>query len=405
MNLRRRHEASYVAFRERETATCIRRGSGFCRMRQIDLRARMRRVSTAPVPLITVALQRPHELAPCTLPQWEELIHQARRTNLLSRVAQSLTELSLLRSVPPAPRANLEAALVVAAAQVEAVEREVAFLRTALATVDVDLVLLKGAAYLIAGLPAARGRVFSDVDILVPFTKLAEVEAALMLHGWTTTHHNAYDQRYYRQWMHELPPLRHNARTTVLDVHHAILPVTARLKPESAKLLAASRPIGGDDRLRVLSPADMVLHSATHLFHNDDLSQGLRDLADLDSLLRHFGQEPGFWEELPSRATDLDLARPLYYGLRYASRFLGTPVPVEARRRADTGQPSRLSVRLMDALYDYALRPVAARDGGLVTPLSRRALYVRAHWLRMPPHLLAWHLSVKALRREEEPAK
>jgi len=27
---------------------------------------------------------------------------------------------------------------------------------------------------------------------------------------------------------------------------------------------------------------------------------------------------------------------------------------------------------------------------------------VRAHWLRMPPLLLAWHLSVKALRREEE---
>ena len=79
--------------------------------------------------------------------------------------------------------------------------------RKVLATVDVDLVLLKGAAYLMAGLPAARGRVFSDVDILVPVARLAEVENALMLHGWSTTHHNAYDQRYYRQWMHELPPL------------------------------------------------------------------------------------------------------------------------------------------------------------------------------------------------------
>ena len=58
----------------------------------------------------------------------------------------------------------------------------------------------------------------------------------------------------------------------------------------------------------------------------------------------------------------------------------------------------------MDALYDRALRPVAPSDAGSLTPLSRQALYVRAHWLRMPPLLLAWHLGVKALRREEKPA-
>ncbi len=291
-----------------------------------------------------------------------------------------------------------------ATAQTDAVEREVAFLGKALATVNVDLVLLKGAAYLIAGLPAARGRVFSDVDILVPHGKLPEVESALMLHGWSTTHHDAYDQRYYRQWMHEFPPMRHNTRRTILDVHHAILPLTARLKPNSAKLLAASRPIRGEHRLRVLCPVDMVLHSATHLFHNDDLRQGLRDLADLDSLFRHFGQQTGFWEELPRRAVELDLVRPLYYGLRYASRFLGTPVPVQAWHDADLGRPPRLAGRLMDMLYDRALRPVAPSDADLLTPLSRQALYVRAHWLRMPPLLLAWHLSVKALRRQQEPA-
>src|SRR5262249_46050478 len=148
----------------------------------------------------------------------------------------------LLPAVPPSPRRHLEASLVMAAAQTEAVEREVAYLREALAASNTDIVLLKGAAYLMAGLKAARGRVFSDVDILVPQAKLEEVENALNLHGWTSTHHDAYDQRYYRKWMHELPPLRHNARATVVDVHHAILPLTARRRPDSAKLLAAARP-------------------------------------------------------------------------------------------------------------------------------------------------------------------
>ena len=117
-------------------------------------------MSTPPVALVTAALRAPQETVAYTLRQWEELIHQARRANLLSRIAQSLGELRLLPRVPPAPRAHLDAALVMARAQTEAVQREVAFLRKALAKADVDLVLLKGAAYLIADLPAARGRVF-----------------------------------------------------------------------------------------------------------------------------------------------------------------------------------------------------------------------------------------------------
>jgi hypothetical protein len=65
---------------------------------------------------------------------------------------------------------------------------------------------------------------FSDVDVLVPRDRLADVEAALMLAGWASTNPSEYDQHYYRRWMHELPPLQHIRRQTVLDVHHAILP-------------------------------------------------------------------------------------------------------------------------------------------------------------------------------------
>jgi len=353
---------------------------------------------------VVAALRAPESLAAASAAHWEELIHQARRANLLSRIAHDLSDLGWLGRVPPGPRAHLDAALIVGAAQVEAVQREVAFLREALDPIGVDVVLLKGAAYLIAGLPAARGRVFSDVDILVPRQALPQVENALRLHGWIATHHNAYDERYYRKWMHELPPLLHATRRTALDVHHAILPVTARLKPDSAKFLAASIPIGDDPKLRVLSPTDMVLHSATHLFQNEDLTQGLRDLADLDGLLRHFGGRPEFWEALLGRAAELDLGRPLYYGLRYAARFLETPIPTQATLRSNAGGPAQILSRTMDLLYDGALQPISPRVGEVFTPLCRRALYVRAHWLRMPPHLLAWHLSVKAFRREEEPA-
>jgi 3-hydroxyacyl-CoA dehydrogenase len=56
----------------------------------------------------------------------------------------------------------------------------------------------------------------------------------------------------------------------------------------------------------------MVLHSATHLFFEGELRHGLRDLVDLDDLVRHFAaQDASFWQRLVARAFEMDLARPL----------------------------------------------------------------------------------------------
>lgn len=355
--------------------------------------------SVRPDPIV-VALGNATALLGSGLPQWETLVRQARGSNLLPRMAVAFDELGLLSQVPPEPRAHLVAARLLAQAQADAVRREITYIDRALAATGVPVVLLKGAAYLVAGLPAARGRIFSDIDILVPRSALAQVEAALMRSGWATAKTAPYDQRYYRQWMHELPPLKHISRQTVLDVHHAILPTTARLKPDSVKLLAASRPIAGEPRLSILAPVDMVLHSATHLFCNEDVGNGLRDLVDLDSLLRDFARDGSFWPGLAERAAELDLTRPLYYALRYAVRFLATPVPAGVLRAAEIGRPPSLLQGLMDGIFVRTLLPEPAGAAQGLIALARGALYLRAHWLRMPPPLLAYHLAIKAYQRE-----
>ncbi len=343
-----------------------------------------------------MALRDPERACLLSPAAWDLLVRQARSADLLARVAATLDERAVLDSVPQAPRAHLTAALTLARAQQDEVRREVAHVCCALESLGVPIILLKGAAYLLAGLPAALGRTFSDVDVLVPKDRLAEVEAALMLAGWATTHHSDYDQRYYRMWMHELPPLQHIRRQTILDVHHAILPDTARLKPSSRKLLDAAQALGGHAGLWVLAPPDMVLHSMAHLFHNEELSHGLRDLSDLDLLLRQFGTRPGFWEQLLRRAQELDLARPVYYGLHQAHAILGTPVPaaaLEGSRRFSPPWPLR---SVMERLWSHALRSPHRSTRQPLTATALFALYVRAHWLRMPPGLLARHLIVKA---------
>lgn len=342
--------------------------------------------------LVLQAFQQPDALTSLSIADWDLLLRQARQANLLARLHALLDERGLIEQVPPQPRAHLESSHIIAERHTQAVYWEVTLIRKALAKVGVPLILLKGAAYVMAKLPSARGRIFSDIDIMVPKDRLNEVEAALMLHGWAATHHDAYDQRYYRNWMHELPPMQHIQRSTVIDVHHAILPETAYVHPNPEKLRAASCALEGYDNLRIFAPVDMVLHSATHLFHEAELDNGLRDLVDIDSLLRHFSNRPSFWPDLVERAKELDLTRPLFYALRYSALILHTPIPADTMRAAEAGRPSRPTLAFMDALFSRALMPVHPSCSDRWTGVARRMLYVRANWLRMPPLMLARHL-------------
>jgi len=294
---------------------------------------------------------------------------------------------------------RLDSAHIVSESHDRRVRWEARQIRDALEHLNIPVILLKGAAYVLSELPAACGRLFYDIDIMVRKADLEVVEQALRRKGWISTHLDAYDQRYYRQWMHELPPLRHIKRKTVLDVHHTILPETARMSPDPGKLIAAAQPLDGQGCLKILAPTDMVLHSAAHLFHDGELEPGLRDLTDLDSLLRHFGRNQAFWAELVEHARELDLTRPLYYALRYTQSILGTPVPETVQQSARAGRPVWFAPALMDTVFTRALAPDHPSCDTLFTGLARWFLYVRAHYLRMPLHLLIPHLIRKAIKR------
>ncbi|HVE50699.1 MAG TPA: nucleotidyltransferase family protein [Casimicrobiaceae bacterium] len=351
---------------------------------------------------IGTALKNPSQLLALSLREWEAVIAQARSANLMAFLAMRLSDAGALDDVPIQPRTHFTSALTVEQAQRLSVLRELDHLRFALSSVKADIVLLKGAAYLLANLSMARGRMFTDIDILVPRAHLSEVEAALMLTGWATTHLDAYDQRYYREWMHELPPMRHVTRGTVVDVHHAIVPLTARWHPDSDKLLGAAIAVQSEPTFKVLAPIDMVLHSATHLFQNEELSQGLRDLVDIDALLNVFSSSPAFWRELVERAHELDLSRPLHHALRYASLILHSDVPADVLKSMARAGPARPVQALLDSLFMRGLQPADPDASGRLKPLALGLLYMRAHWLRMPPGLLMRHLAIKAVRREPD---
>lgn len=350
--------------------------------------------------MLAALLRNKDRIATLTEKDWDDLIPQARASGLLARLAVCARSLDDYVAMPQRPRHHLDAALILADKHRRDVIYELDRIRDIIGKRVGTIVLLKGAAYLAAGLPPSAGRTFNDIDILVPEENLAPAEALLRLAGWRNDDIHPYDDRYFRRWMHQIPPLTHGGRQSTVDVHHSIVPPTARIGAASAGLLMqriqrlADRP-----DFAVLAPEDMILHSATHLFNEGEFGRGLRDLSDFDLLLRHFGTCDQFWSKLVDRAVETGLARPLFYALRHASRLFGTPVPGATTKTLRRSAPTQPALWLMDWALAQALAPHHKSCSDSLTPVALFVLYVRAHYLRMPFPLLVVHLARKGFRR------
>ena len=332
---------------------------------------------------------------------WELLLGQARRTGLLARLAEHSLDCGWIDQVPAGPRHYLRVGLRLVERQKLAVLWEVNSIRRALGGLHTPVVLLKGAAYVLAQLPPARARLFSDIDLMVPRDRLVEVEAALFAAGWISAERDAYNQRYYRTWMHEIPPLKHVQRNTVLDLHHTISPPTSRFRVNSSTLFEQALPIAGSADLFTLGPADMVLHSAVHLFQEGEFGHGLRDLLDLDDLVKHFsGRDRAFWATLLARAQELELCVPLSHMLAHLERLFGTAPPTELQAEFAKVRPRWIPRKVMMVLLGAALRPNHPSCDTRFSDMARWMLYVRSHYIRMPAYLIVPHLLRKAYMRQ-----
>jgi hypothetical protein len=298
----------------------------------------------------------------------------------------------MLAAVPAQARNHLTAAHRLSVSRTRAMLWAMEWLPRTLNQPAYPLILLKGAAYLGQELPIAGGRLPSDLDILVPRARLTEVRFLLRAGGWCESPLDEHDRRYYLEWSHELPPMRHPAHAIELDVHHNILPPLARTHVDADLLLARLQPSKWP-AWQVLHPVDQVLHSAAHLFLDSELQDRVRDIVDLDGLLRHFGTEPAFWAELPARALQLGLTEPLALACHFTTRWMGTPIPPEVQAAVEAQGPSRARRAWLLPLMAAVLTPTEPDDRP--SPKQNAAallVLARHHRQRLPLRLLVPHL-------------
>ena len=321
---------------------------------------------------------------------WTALLCIAHAERLLPTLAHRVDGLA----IPESAKAILNNARLNAEAGRIRALWEIEMMRRALTPLEVPVVLLKGSAFLAAGLAAGQGRLVGDLDILVPRERLGEVEAVILEAGWEWLKVDAYDDHYYRTWMHELPPLIHRDRDAMIDIHHTILPLTARPKPDAAAMIADSVEIALG--LRMLCPKDMVIHAAAHLFADGDLSGGMRNLWDIRCLV-----EASPLDGLEAQARMHGLLSETERALRLSGVLFGYP------RHSSEGRNLMPTVEIRRWIPAFAgmtnnwdrlyLARLTARDGwGREThKLLRFAFYIRSHLIRMPFPLLVRHLFTK----------
>ncbi|MEX0299185.1 MAG: nucleotidyltransferase family protein [Kordiimonas sp.] len=255
----------------------------------------------------------------------------------------------------------------------------------------IEPILLKGASYVAKGLRAGAGRRVSDIDILVPEEELAETERLLLAAGWVFDEatDNEYDQNYYRKHMHELPPLRHNHRRTVIDVHHRILPRTSRIEVNTDAFIRAAKPIDGR-RLRAFNNIDRFLHSAIHTFSDGSFDTPARSLVELKYLLSDI--DPKDDEGLLERAHIVGAEQSLSLALWVLYELFDDDRAWELSKKFKVGTNFIVRWAISSKLRDVSNAKPA-----------KLALYIRSHYLRMPLPKLIWHIMTKGYRRLRKP--
>jgi hypothetical protein len=328
-----------------------------------------------------------------SLSVWAQIVRVLRYQQCLARFGWRLEQLGLSADLPEFVKNHIKNAELIAQKQNFQVQYEAALLQRLLKPLSAHVLFLKGAAYSLSDNDTVgRGRTYSDIDLLVDKTSLPLIEQELCLYGFFAEDLDEYDQKYYREWSHEIPPLRHSNRGTVLDIHHNLLPIVTGRAPDISLFFKHIQTTAAG--YTVFSPAAMFLHSTIHLILSEEIKHGFRDLTDLFLLLEQ-NQNNAFWQELLSLSVDSGFTTEFFLALRYIDKILGFAIPGEVTQKLAAYKPAGYKLTYLDFIFMRKLKPTHPCLANNSDLLADWLLLLRGHYLKMPIHILLKHLGRK----------
>jgi hypothetical protein len=205
---------------------------------------------------------------------------------------------------------------------------------SALQRAGIDVMVIKGLALIIGYYHDCSLRPMNDADLLVPYQQARAACRVLAQHGWRNEFENPrlIEQSFqYRHAAHLFDSLGRD-----LDLHWNLL--GHRLGPaiDEDFWAASGEAVLGGHRVRILNPADQLLHICAHGIGSPpirwvpDALAVLRSTPDLD------------WDRLRGQAQKRDLTLMIGGALEHVQRDFADQVPAEALRDLRSSRVSSL---------------------------------------------------------------
>lgn len=325
-----------------------------------------------------------------TLKQWQQLVLILRNQQLLACYSSKFKQASIFEEIPIQTQRHFLNADVLAENHKKQVFFEASELQRELADKSQYLIFLKGAGYTLSGAQVGDTRIYNDIDILADKGSIGDIEKRLCLLGWLSEELTEHDEKYYRKWAHEIPPLRHSKRGTIVDVHHNIVPIISGRHLDADKF--AINTVTTEDGFQVLSFAAMTLHSLIHLFFNEEVKKGYRDLIDLHTLITANNNKE-FWFDLIALAKQTSFGLELFLACRYTQKILQTEIPDFVQDEINQFRPWNITI--LDFVYEKTLKPNHPMCKTKFFALAEFVVLLRGHFQKMPLHILTYHLLYK----------
>lgn len=346
-----------------------------------------------PAPLIFRIFSSPEILKSLSESEWNELLFQAYRINQVARLYAFIKHEQLAELIPNSLLWHFTSARQVALAHRRDYTYTLNKLATHLSALKAEVILLKGSAYALSETQkVGDGRLFSDIDIFVPHKHLAGAEQILAWSGWQFDKQDEYDMDYYRQWMHELPPMTHPTLPMSLDVHHHIVPIISRTAFALEPLLASIRETS-ISRFKTLLPEAQLIHTAMHMLTNDDVTNITRDLLDF-YLNFSAHNNPEFSTVLVELAQSTQTQAHVYRALRLIRDLFDVPFD---KTLSDQIFDCKHGDKIVDHLYRQLILDKVNQPDPNKVAYQQSLLWLRAHYLKMPLSILIKHGVHKAM--------
>jgi hypothetical protein len=327
-----------------------------------------------------------------TAKQWQQLVLVLRNQQLLACYSAEFKRAGIFEQIPVQTQRHFLNADVLAEnhkrhAKFEASE----LLKTLNNSQRKYFIFLKGAGYTLSEGRVGQTRIYNDIDILTDKPAIDGIEKRLSLLGWLSEELTEHDEKYYRKWAHEIPPLRHGKRGTIVDIHHNIVPIISGRHIDADKF--ASYSVTTEDGFQILSYAAMTLHSLIHLFFNEDVKKGYRDLIDIHTLMTYHS-DGDYWQTLLSLAQETGFQLELFLACRYAAKILQTDIPEFVQNEINQFCP--WNIAFLDFIYEKSLVPNHPICQPKFFATAEFMILIRGHFQKMPLHILIYHLTCKA---------